>query len=123
MAGYMLQINFTLTVPVEQYDQIARGVAPDIAKVDGLRWKIWIVNEAEGAAGGLYLFESRTTAEAYANGPIVSNLRSAPLVSGLVVKGFDYNEELTAVTRGPVEARTPSIAPLGTPTTEREVRV
>lgn len=97
--------------------------AHHVANVDGLRWKIWLVNEAQREAGGIYLFESRTAAEAYANGPIIANLRSAPFQSGLTVKGFDFAEELTEVTRGPVGATVGSTAPLGTTVTEREVRL
>jgi hypothetical protein len=123
MAGYLLQLNFALNVSVEEYTEIARGVAQPVADVDGLRWKIWFVNEAQHEAGGVYLFESRTAAEAYASGPIVENLRSAPFVSGLTVKGFDYSEELTEVTRGPVGATVGSKVPLSTTATEREVRL
>lgn len=125
MAGYLLQLNFALNIPVEEYIEIGRSVAQPVADVSGLRWKIWFVNEAQHEAGGIYLFESRTAADAYANGPIVETLRSAPFVSDLTIKGFDYSEELTEVTRGPVGATFGSKAapPLSTTATEREVRL
>src|SRR5262245_25691005 len=100
MAGYVLQINFDISISIEEYTRIAVGAADTIANVDGLKWKIWIENEAQREVGGIYLFENRTAAEAYADGPIVANLRAAPFVSGLTVKGFDYAEAPTQVTRG-----------------------
>jgi hypothetical protein len=123
MAGYMLQINYGLTVPVDQYTQMAGGAAHLIAQVDGLRWKIWIVNEAEREAGGFYHFDTKASAEAFVNGPIIANLRAAPFATGVVVKGFDYVEGLTDVCHGPVEARIPSTASVGTTSSDREVRL
>jgi Putative mono-oxygenase ydhR len=102
MAGHLLQLNFKLSIPVEQYEHATEHAAQAIANVAGLRWKIWIVNAAEHEAGGLYCFESREAADAYLNGPIVANLKGAPFASEVSVKRFDYLEGHTALTRGPV---------------------
>jgi hypothetical protein len=104
MAGHLLQLNFALTVPVDAYEHGIEHASHAIADVAGLRWKIWIVNAETQEAGGFYCFESREAADAYLNGPIVANLKSAPFARDLSVKHFDYLEGATTVTRGPVGA-------------------
>lgn len=48
MAEKLLQINFKFNVSKAEYEQAAASLAPSFAEVDGLRWKVWILNEAEG---------------------------------------------------------------------------
>jgi putative monooxygenase ydhR len=79
------------------------ALLPKIAQVPGLRWKIWLVNEAESHGGGIYLFDDEGSARAYLNGPIVAALKSSPVLSELTVNSFSVLEEPTAVTRGPIE--------------------
>jgi hypothetical protein len=79
-----------------------KALAESIAQEPGLIWKIWTEDRSGGRAGGIYLFSSRETAEAYhamhaerlgrqGIGPIRAEYRSA-------------NMALTALTRGPVPA-------------------
>lgn len=77
-------------------------IAPLIADVPGLRWKVWLMNEAERQAGGHYLFESETAAHSYLNGPIVASLKANPSISDINVKLFDVLESHSAITKGPV---------------------
>ncbi len=104
MAGHLLQINFTLTVPIDQYESAVEHGSHAIAAVTGLRWKIWIVNAETQEGGGFYCFESREAADAYVDGPIVARLKTAPFAHNVSIKHFDYLESATAVTRGPVGA-------------------
>jgi hypothetical protein len=104
MAGHLLQINFKLSIPVEQYEHAIEHASHAIADVAGLRWKIWITNAETQEAGGIYCFDSHESADAYLSGPIVANLKSAPFAHDVSVKHFDYLENATAVTRGPVGA-------------------
>ena len=53
MAGHLLQINFGLSIPVEQYEQAIEQASHAISGVAGLRWKIWIVNAETREAGGI----------------------------------------------------------------------
>jgi hypothetical protein len=86
-------------------------VAHAIAAVDGLRWKVWIVNAAEGQAGGFYHFESEAAAEAYITGPLIAALRAAPFQRDLTVQRFGYLSGPTTITHGPVDANAPSFIP------------
>jgi len=100
----ILQINFKLNIPVEAYSTASQKVAQMIADVPGLRWKIWLLNEAESEAGGIYCFESAATLEGYLSSPIVAQLRALPIITSLNIKRFDAIEDLTRITRGPALA-------------------
>ena len=102
MAARIVQINFTLTVPVDEYRRIGASLTDTFAAMAGLRWKIWLLDEERRRAGGLYLFEDEATADAYVTGPIVASLASAPFLTDLWVQEFGVIEDITAATRGPV---------------------
>jgi len=71
-----------------------------IASVAGLIWKVWLVDEAAGELGGVYLFASRAQAQAYVDGPILERLRSDPRVARVTHRLWDTHA-LSAVTRAP----------------------
>jgi len=102
MSGRILQINFKFSVSGAEYDEAASAVANEIAGVAGLRWKVWLMNETESEAGGIYLFEDEAMVQAYLAGPIVAQLTSHPALRDFSVKQFDVMDKLTEVTRGPV---------------------
>ena len=102
MAAQILQINFKFSMTKEEYQQGAAGMVEGIAAVEGLRWKVWIMNEAENEAGGIYLFEDEASVKAYLDGPIVAQIVSHPALSDFSVKQFDVMDDVTAICRGPV---------------------
>jgi hypothetical protein len=102
MAVRLLQINLKYGVPTKDLKTAFDALANDIAVVQGLRWKIWILNEQEHEAGGIYLFDSVDSVSAYLQGPIVSGIKAHPAISEISVKQFDVVEDLTAITRGPI---------------------
>ena len=102
MAAQILQINFQFDVPESVYAQAASQLAPMFAEVPGLRWKVWIMNEAESEAGGIYLFEDEASVTALLDGPLAAQVTGHPALSDFSVKQFDVMEGLTAITRGPV---------------------
>jgi hypothetical protein len=97
----ILQINFKLSVPVAEHSEICQAVAQAIADVSGLRWKVWLLNEQEREAGGIYLFDTEQALNDYLDGPIVGQIKSHPGLQNLSAKKFDVMEQVTAVTRGP----------------------
>jgi Putative mono-oxygenase ydhR len=100
----ILQINFNLNSPVGQYQKMADSVAHAFLDVPGLRWKIWLLNPAAQEAGGIYLFDSQASLDAYLNGPLVAQLRGLTSIRNISMKQFDVMQEATALTSGPVEA-------------------
>jgi hypothetical protein len=104
----ILQINFKLNVPAEEYASSCQGASQAIAGVAGLRWKIWILNEQEKEAGGIYFFDTEQSLSDYLSGPIVAQMGKYPGLREVTVKRFDVMEDLTSTTRGPVSRMAPT---------------
>ena len=98
----ILQINFNLNVPAAEYQKMADSVAHAFVDVPGLSWQIWLLNPATQEAGGIYLFDSQASLDAYLNGPIVAKLRGLTAVRNISAKQFEVMPEVTALTRGPL---------------------
>jgi len=101
----ILQVNFKFKVPRSDLEKAFLEMAPRFGPsgdVKGLLWKIWLVNEAEKSAGGIYLFEDDASVKAFLQGEIVAGLKSNPAVSDIAAKVFDILLEHTKITRGPV---------------------
>jgi len=103
MSGTLLQLNFKFNVSGAEYEKAVAPLASEFAALSGLKWKIWMINEAEQEAGGIYLFENEASAKAYLEGPLAAQVTSHPALSDFSVKLFDVMEDLTAITRGPVK--------------------
>lgn len=102
MSQQILQVNLKFSIPRADLEAAWLGAAQPIADSPGLRWKVWLMNEAENEAGGIYLFESKAAAESYMSGPIIAALKSSPAVSNISAKLFDVLEEHSAITRAPL---------------------
>ena len=103
MSAKILQVNFKFNVPRAAYEQTVAPMASDFAAVRGCRWKIWLMNEAESEAGGVYLFDDDASLKAFLESPLVAQVTSHPALSDFSVKQFDVLEAVTRITRGPIE--------------------
>ena len=102
MSGRIVQINFRFNVARADYEQAVSPLAGAIAAVPGLRWKVWLMNEAESEAGGIMLFEDEASAKAYLEGPIKEQIVTHPALSDFSLKQFDVMEEQSIITHGPI---------------------
>lgn len=100
MAAKILQINYKLNGPRGEYERENLPYGQTIADLRGLRWKVWIINEAQSEAGGIYLFDGDAAVQAFLDGPIIAEMKSDPTLS---IKAFDVIPELTTMTRGPIQ--------------------
>ena len=100
----ILEINYNLNVPVAEYQNMADSLAEAFLDVPGLKWKIWLLNPAAQAAGGIYLFDSHASLDAYLNGPLVAELRKLTAIRNVSMKQYDVMPDVTLLTRGPVGA-------------------
>lgn len=103
----IVQINFRYHVPTPIYLEMSHQVARATSEADGLLWKIWLLTEAEQKAGGIYLFEDAAKAEAYVRGPLMQPLFASPHLSEIVVTFSQTSEELSMVTRAPLQMMVP----------------
>ena len=97
----ILQINYKYNRTRPEQEKAALQAAQPVANVKGVIWKVWILNEAEKTAGGIYLFEDEASAEAYLKGPIVATVKRNN--SDFEAKIFDIVPEPTKITHGPVD--------------------
>lgn len=102
MPQQILQVNVKFSIPRADLATAWFGAAQPIADTPGLVWKVWLMNEAESEAGGIYLFDSKDSAQAYMAGPIVAALKASPVISNISAKLFDVLEEHSAITRAPL---------------------
>jgi hypothetical protein len=100
-AALVDQLQFS--VARAEFEKGFDAVAAQIAQVPGLRWKIWLLNEAESRGGGIHLFDDEESARAYLEGPIIAAMKSLPILSELSVISSCVLEEPTVLTRGPIE--------------------
>ena len=104
MSAKILQVNFKLKVSTTEYQSLCQSLAQTFAAIPGLRWKIWILNEREKEAGGIYLFESEQALNNYLSSPLAAQVKSHPGLLDLSAKTFDVMEQVTAITHGPMAA-------------------
>jgi len=101
----IVQINFKFKIPRSDLEKAFLQMAPRFGPsgdVKGLLWKIWLINEAEKSAGGIYLFNDDASVKAFLQGEIMAGLKNNPAVSDIEAKVFDILPEHTKITRGPV---------------------
>lgn len=102
MSQKLLQVNLKYSISRAELETAWLDAAQPIADTPGLRWKVWLINEADREAGGVYLFDSEAAALSYLGSPIVAALKGSPAVSDVSAKLFDVLDAHTAITRGPV---------------------
>jgi hypothetical protein len=98
----VLHLRFKLRVPPDVFLGHSREAAAIIASVEGLIWKIWVFREGELEVGGIYLFASRETAEAYVNHPVIQAVCSNSNVVSTQSLLWNVESSLSALTRGPL---------------------
>jgi hypothetical protein len=103
MPQTLLQVNMKFDIPRAELEAAWLQAAQPIAETPGLRWKVWLMNETDREAGGIYLFDSEEAAQGYLDGPIVAELKASPVIRDITAKLFDVLETHTAITRGPVK--------------------
>ena len=98
----VLHLRFKLREPPDVLLAHSREGASIIASVEGLIWKIWLMNKAEYEMGGMYLFANREAAEAYLKQPVIQAVCSNPAVVSTQSQLWDVESSLSALTRAPL---------------------
>ena len=104
----ILQINYTFDGTRAEQTALVTPMAEPISTVPGLIWKVWLMNEADNEAGGIYLFESREAAEAFVTSEAVAAFAANPAISDIDAKMFEAVADLSEITRGPLSLPEPA---------------
>lgn len=97
----LLQVDFPFNGPFgEKMSEALNELALSITEEPGFIWKIWTEKESLNEAGGIYLFESEETANAYLE-KHTARLKGlgVPEVRGRI---YDINMKLSKVTKAPI---------------------
>jgi hypothetical protein len=102
MPVQLLFVSFKISVPTADYRQAIGPLVNGILNAPGLRWKIWLVNEVECIAGGIYLFDDAASVELFLASPLIIGWKHEPAFSNFSVLPLDVLEPETALTHGPI---------------------
>jgi hypothetical protein len=102
MPVQLLFISFKFNMSPAEYVQAMRLLADEILNAPGLRWKIWLINEVECLAGGVYLFDDASSVRLFLASPLVAGLKHHPAFADFHAIPFDILEAETALTHGPI---------------------
>lgn len=99
----ILQVNYRPSAaqaqaPEAKRVESARRIADTVG---GLQWKVWISSE-DGLRGGIYLFDDRESARAWAEGDLRPRLTDGG-GTDISIRFFEVDETLSAITRAPVD--------------------
>ena len=96
----ILQGRFKWTKSREEYEKTSEGLAVEIAKTKGLRWKVWAYDDEESMATGIYLFEDVESINSYL--AWLQGLGQNPNIVDFEIKIWDVQEALSKITRAPI---------------------
>jgi hypothetical protein len=102
MPKQLLEIGFKFNLPRVEYEAAARDLANSFKDVPGLTWKVWILNEKDSEAGGVYLFEDETALQTFLGSDLAAQVQNNPAFSEMSAKPYEVLEEPTRTCRGPV---------------------
>ena len=100
--AYVLQVDFKMNGPFgDEMANAFSNLAKSINEERGFIWKIWTESPETNEAGGIYIFETKETAEKYMK--MHSNRLTSFGVTEINAKVFAINTKLTEITKGPIK--------------------
>lgn len=100
--AYLLQVDFPMDGPFgDEMSAAFADLAKSITQEDGFIWKIWTESAETKEGGGIYLFETKESAEKYLE---MHTKRLAGFgITEVRGKIFSINEKLSEITNGPIK--------------------
>lgn len=97
--AYILQVDFKMDGPFgDEMAEAFTELAKSINEEEGFLWKIWTENPETKEAGGIYLFQTKETAEKYVD--MHTNRLAGFGISPVHAKIFEVNSALTEINKG-----------------------
>jgi Putative mono-oxygenase ydhR len=95
-----VQVQYRITGDPRDYQRLAAATAPQLARLPGLCWKLWLFDPLSGDAAGIYLFSDAAAAAAFLAGPTLSGLRQHPAIAGVSARCLGVLTDLSLTTFG-----------------------
>jgi len=98
----ILTTKFNYNIPTEQLKRVMTTAAPEFSEIPGCFWKIWLINEEQKEAGGVYLFKSVIELEQFLTSYMFELVKENPFFSNLQTNIFGVPEEPSLITGAPL---------------------
>lgn len=102
MSVQLLVMHFKFNTSPAEYVHAIHPLVDEILNARGLRWKIWLMDESQSTAGGLYLFDDSSCLKAFLASPLMDYLQHHPSFTEVHVMPFAVLEAETRATHGPL---------------------
>ena len=98
---YIHIINFNITgIDRSQYEAAAMKLTSVFAAVPGLKRKHWLANEENNTYGGVYIFNSKESHDAFIESKLYAGVKGNPSFTNFSGKSFENITKLAKHTRG-----------------------
>ena len=98
---YIHIINFNITgIDRSQYEGGAMQATSAFAAVPGLIRKHWLANEENNTYGGVYIFDSKESHDAFTESELYAGVKGNPSFTNFSGKSFENIDSLAKHTRG-----------------------
>ena len=98
---YIHIINFNITgIDRSQYEGGAMQATSAFAAVPGLIRKHWLANEENNTYGGVYIFDSKESHDAFVKSKLYAGVKGNPSFTNFSGKSFENITKLAKHTRG-----------------------
>ena len=98
---YIHIINFNITgIDRSQYEGGAMQATSAFAAVPGLIRKHWLANEENNTYGGVYIFNSKESHDAFVESKLYAGVKGNPSFTNFSGKSFENIDSLAKHTRG-----------------------
>lgn len=104
MSVQMLVMHFKFTTSPTEYIHAMQPLVDEILNAPGLRWKIWLINETQCIAGGLYLFDDSSCLQAFLASPLMDRLQHHSSFTEVRIQPFDVIMTESKLTHAPLRA-------------------
>ncbi|MBX3013066.1 MAG: YdhR family protein [Caldilineaceae bacterium] len=100
--GTLLQVNFTYNVPTADYIAEVSPLAEAFAAAEGLRWKIWALDEENSQFSGILFFDTPEDVQTFAESELAATILNHPALSDFSVTPYSILAEESLTTHAPV---------------------
>jgi hypothetical protein len=101
-AGTLLRIDFNYNISASKFIAAVAPLAPDFAAVEGLRWKIWGLNEENSSFSGLLYFDPPDAVQAFLDSDLAATMMAHPALSDFDVTTLGIMEAESEITYAPI---------------------
>ncbi|MBX3000207.1 MAG: YdhR family protein [Caldilineaceae bacterium] len=101
--GMLLQVNFAYNVSAGDFLAAVSPLAEDFVNTEGLRWKIWALDEEGSQFSGILYFEDAESMDAFLGSELAEIITTHPALSDFEITFYGVMAEESLITRAPIQ--------------------